>query len=100
MRDQEEALKDQAAAKIDQGQVKQDQLQIKLQVAYLIKDGITPNEKSLFSVKIFSAQMTVNDKKQTDKASAGYKTKYPRFATGNFSYSDNLNGNRTMHMNR
>ncbi len=99
-RNQEEALKDQAAAKIDEEKAKEEQRQVKLLIADLIKDGIIPNEKSLFSIKISSAEMIVNDKKQPEEVYTKYKTKYPRFATGNFSFSNNSNGSRMIHMNR
>ena len=97
---QEEAAKNQELAKIDQKRALEDQKQLKSLISDLIKDGIVPDEKNLFSVTLNSTEMTVNDKKEPDAVYARYKEKYSRFATGNFSYSNNQNGDNHMHMNR
>ena len=98
--DQEQAIKDQAQAKIDQKQAEEDQKLMKQLVSDLIKDGIVPDEKSLLSVTLSSTGMTVNDKKQADEVYRKYKEKYSRFATGNFSYGNMQNGNKSIHMHR
>jgi len=98
--DQEQAEKDQLQAKIDQKQAEEDQRLMKSMISDLIKDGIIPDEKSLTSVTLNSTELTVNDKKQPDAVFGRYKEKYNRFATGNFSYSNNQNGYHGIHMNR
>ena len=99
-KDQEQAMKDQAAAKIDEERAKEDQRLMKQLISDLVKDGIVSDEKSLQSVKISSTELLVNDKKQPDEVHLKYKTKYPRFATGNFSYEVSNDGNKTIHMHR
>ncbi|MEP6727484.1 MAG: hypothetical protein ABJC98_16815, partial [Bacteroidota bacterium] len=94
------AIKDQAQAKIDQKQAEEDQKLMKQLVSDLIKDGIVPDEQRLLSVTLSSTGMTVNDKKQPDEVYRKYKEKYNRFATGNFSYGNTQNGNKSIHMHR
>ena len=98
--DQAQALKDQAQAKIDQEQAAADQRLMKAMIADLIKDGIVPDEKSLYSITLNSGGMTVNDKKQPDSIFAKYKTKYSRFSSGDFSYGNNSDGFQGIHMSR
>ena len=97
---QERAMKDQARAKIDQKLAEEDQRMLRELVNDLIKDGIITDEKSLVSLIISSTGMTINDKKQPDEIYKKYKEKYPRFATGNFSYSHSPDGNKTMRMHQ
>ena len=98
--DQAQALKDQAQAKIDQEQAAADQRLMKAMIADLIKDGIVPDEKSLYSITLNSGGMTVNDKKQPNSVFAKYKTKYSRFSSGDFSYGNNSDGFQGIHMSR
>jgi colicin import membrane protein len=111
-RDQEQAVKDQAQAKIDQEQAKKDQEQAKLDqkqaeedqrmmkemIGDLIKDGIVPDEKSLYSVTLDSTGMTVNDKKQPEEVYKRYREKYKRWADYNFSYGDSSYNSRGIHI--
>ncbi|MEP6748868.1 MAG: hypothetical protein ABJB86_14145 [Bacteroidota bacterium] len=96
---QEKAIKDQALAKIDQKNAEEDQRQVKLLITDLTKDGVVADEKNLYSIIISDTDMTVNDKKQTNELYEKYKAKYPRFASGHFSYSNSQNGN-TIHIHR
>jgi colicin import membrane protein len=98
--DQEQAMKDQALAKIDQKNAAEDQRLVNQLIGDLIKDGVVTDEKNLFSIVISETEMTVNNKKQPNELYEKYKTKYPRFATGHFSYGNSQNGNKTIHMNR
>jgi colicin import membrane protein len=98
--DQEQALRDQAQAKIDEEQAREDQKLMAEMISDLVKDGIVPNEKSLYSITINSTEMIVNDKKQPDAVFAKYKEKYKRFATGNFSYGVDSGNPRSIHMSR
>lgn len=99
-RDQEQALKDQAQAKIDEEQAREDQKLMAQMISDLIKDGIVADEKSLYSITIGPAEMTVNDKKQPDNVFMKYKEKYSRFAKGNFSYGVDPGSNHSIHMSR
>ena len=99
-KDQEQAMKDQAAAKIDEERAKEDQRLMKQLISDLIKDGIIGDEKSLQSIRMSSTELLVNGKKQPDEEYLKYKTKYPRFATGNFSYEVSNDGNKSIHMHR
>jgi len=98
--DQEQAVRDQEQAKIDQKQAEEDQRLMKEMISDLIKDGIIPNEKSLYSVTLNSEEMTVNEKKQPDAVFMRYKEKYSRFATGSFSYGSDQNSYHGIHMSR
>ena len=95
--DQEQAIKDQAMAKIDEERAKEDQRLMKQLISDLLKDGIINDEKGLQSIKMSSTELLVNDKKQPEQVYLKYKAKYPRFATGNFSYEVSADGNKTMH---
>lgn len=127
-RDQEQALKDQAQAKLDQEQARKDQTQAKLDqeqaardqiqgkkdqelaaedqrlmkqmIADLIGDKIVPDENSLREVTLNADEMTVNGVKQPDAIFQKYKTKYSRFAEGNFSYGNEKSSYRGIHMSR
>jgi hypothetical protein len=106
-KDQEQALRDQEQAKLDQAQALKDQEQAREDqrlmgelIADLVKDGIVPNEKGLYTVTINETEMTVNDKKQPDSVFAKYKEKYVRFANGSFTYSNDQNGDRGIRMSR
>jgi len=98
--DQEQAVKDQAQAKLDQKQAEEDQRMMKEMISDLIKDGIVPDEKSLYAVTLNSSEMTVNDKKQPEEVYKRYKEKYSRWAGNNFSYSDGPYNSRGIHMSR
>ncbi len=98
--DQEQALKDQAQAKLDQKRAEEDQRMMKEMISDLIKDGIVPDEKSLYSVTLSSTGMTVNDKKQPEEVYNRYKEKYKRWADYNFSYGDDQHSFRGVHMSR
>jgi len=99
-RDQEQALKDQAQAKIDQAQAEEDQRLMKKMISDLIKDGIVPDEKSLFSVTLDETEMTVNGKKQPNDVFTSYMEKYNRFANSNFTFEGKGSSYRGIHMSR
>jgi len=96
--DQEQALKDQEQAKLDQKQAEEDQRMMKEMISDLIKDGIVPDEKSLYSVTLDSNGMTVNDKKQPEDVYKRYREKYKRWADYNFSYGDGSYNSRGIHI--
>lgn len=98
--EQEDAMKDQAAAKIDEEQAKEDQRQAKQFIADLVKDGVVSDEKNLQSIKLTSSELFVNDKKQSNNLFEKYRTKYPRFASGNFFYGSSGNGRKTIQLHR
>jgi colicin import membrane protein len=96
--DQEQAVKDQEQAKLDQKQAEEDQRMMKEMISDLIKDGIVPDEKSLYSVTLDSTGMRVNDKKQPEEVYKRYREKYKRWADYNFSYGDGSYNSRGIHM--
>jgi len=98
--DQEQAAKDQIQAQEDQKQAKEDQRMMKEMISDLIKDGIVPDEPSLFSITLNPTEMTVNEKKQPDAVYARYKEKYSKWAENNFSYGNSHNNYQGMHMSR
>jgi colicin import membrane protein len=100
VKDQEQALKDQEQAKLDQKQAEEDQRLMEEMISDLIKDGIVPDEKSLYAVTLSLTEMTVNDKKQPDEVFARYKEKYKRWADYNFSYGDDHQSFRGVHMSK
>jgi len=69
-------------------------------ISDLIKDGIVPDEPSLFSITLNPTEMTVNEKKQPDAVYARYKEKYSKWAENNFSYGNSHNNYQGMHMSR
>lgn len=97
---QEQAAKDQIQAQEDQKQAKEDQRMMKEMISDLIKDGIVPDEQSLFSVTLNPTEMTVNEKKQPDAVYARYKEKYSKWAGNSFSYGNSHNNYQGMHMSR
>ncbi len=113
-KDQEQALKDQAQAKLDQEQAARDQIQakkdqeqaeedqrlMKQMLTDLVSDKIVPNEQSVKEITLDADGMTVNGVKQPDAIFQKYKTKYSRFAEGNFSYGNEKNGYHGIHMSR
>jgi colicin import membrane protein len=107
VRDQEQAKKDQEQARLDQIQAKKDQEQaaedqhlMKQMIADLIADKIVPDEESLKEVTLNADEMTVNGVKQPDAVYQKYKTKYNRFALGDFSYGNEQSNYRGIHMSR
>jgi len=96
--DQEQAMRDQAQAKLDQKQAEEDQRLMNEMISDLIKDGIVPDKKSVYSITLNSTEMTVNDKKQPDEVYKRYKEKYGRWALGNFTYGDSDGGHHGIHM--
>jgi colicin import membrane protein len=98
--DQEQAVKDQEQAKLDQKQAEEDQRLMKEMISDLIKDGIVPDEKSLYSVTLNSTEMTVNDKKQSEEVFKRYREKYKKWADYNFSYGDDHHSFMGVHMSR
>jgi len=106
-RDREQAVKDRAQAQLDREQADRDREQAKEDrkllddmIADIIKDGIVPDEKSLFSITLNSTGMTVNDKQQPEAVFTHYKEKYNRWALCNFSYGDDHHGFNGVHMSR
>jgi flagellar biosynthesis GTPase FlhF len=107
VRDQEQAKKDQEQAQLDQIQAKKDQEQaaedqrlMKQMIAELVSDKIVPDEESVKEVTLNADEMTVNGVKQPDAIYQKYKTKYSRFALGNFSYGNGESSYRGIHMSR
>ncbi|MGZ3873970.1 MAG: hypothetical protein ACXVJD_13690 [Mucilaginibacter sp.] len=98
-RDREQAAKDRTQAEIDRKQAAEDRRVVAEMISDLIKDGIVPDEKSLYSITLSPDGMTVNDKKMTDAVYARYKAKYGRFAQYNFSYGNDHNS-YGIHMSR
>jgi uncharacterized protein YqgQ len=112
--DQVQGLKDQGQPKDDQIQVHYDQPVSKLDrekanadpdmmssmIADLIKDGIVPDQKSLFSVTLSSIVMTVNDKKQSNSIYERYKEKYRTWAASDFSYGGSQQSYNGIHFRR
>ena len=106
-KDQEQAARDQDQAKLDQEQAKRDQAQaeedqrlMKQMIGDLVNDKIVPDENSVREVTLNANEMTVNGVKQPDAVYQRYKTKYNRFAVGNFSYGNDDGNFRGIHMSR
>ncbi|MDB4923472.1 hypothetical protein [Mucilaginibacter sp.] len=97
--DRAQAVKDRAQAAIDRKQAEEDRKLMAQLIGDLVKDGIVPDEKSLYSLTISPNGMTVNDKQMSAEVHNRYKTKYSRFANGVFSYGDSGNI-RGIHMSR
>jgi len=107
VRDQEQAKKDQEQAKLDQiqamkdqEQAKEDQRLMKQMLGDLVADKIVPDEESVKEITLNADGMTVNGVKQPDAVYQKYKTKYDRFALGNFSYGNEQSNYRGIHMSR
>lgn len=97
--DRGQAVKDRAQAEIDRKQAEEDRKLMAQLIGDLVKDGIIPDEKSLYSLTMSPNGMTVNDKQMSAEVHNRYKTKYSRFANGVFSYGDSGNV-RGIHMSR
>lgn len=98
-RDQEQAERDQTQAKHDQEEAAEDQRLLKQMFGDLITDKIVPDEKSIHDITLNAEGMTVNGVKQPDQVYQKYKTKYARFALGNFTFGAE-DGGHGMHMSR
>jgi colicin import membrane protein len=105
VRDREQAQKDQEQAKLDQEQArrdqalaKEDQRLMKEMLTDLVNDKIVPDENSVREVTLNADEMTVNGVKQPDSVYQKYKTKYARFARGNFSYGTDGDSYHGIHM--
>jgi hypothetical protein len=99
-RDQEQAVRDQVQAKHDQEQAEEDQRLMKQMIADLVSDKIVPDEKSVREITLNANEMAVNGVKQPDAVYQKYKSKYNRFALGNFSYGNDDGNFRGIHMSR
>jgi hypothetical protein len=98
-KDQVQAKRDQEQAKIDQKEAAEDQRQMKLMISDLISDGIISNEAGLHTLTLSARGMTVNDKQQPETVFNRYKTKYSRFAGGDFTFN-NGPGRHSMNISR
>ena len=97
--DREQAVKDRAQAEVDRKHAEEDRKLMAQLIGDLVKDGIVPDEKSLYSLTMSPNGMTVNDKQMSAEVYSRYKTKYSRFANGVFSYGNSGNI-RGIHMSR
>jgi hypothetical protein len=66
-RDEAQAVKDRAQARIDAKHAAEDQAKIKSLISELIKEGVVPDEKSLYSLEVSDTDLIVNGKKQTEE---------------------------------
>jgi colicin import membrane protein len=98
--DQEQAARDQVQAKQDQKQAAEDQRLMKEMLGDLVNDKIVASEDSVREVTLNANGMTVNGVKQPDAIFEKYKTKYNRFALGNFTYGNDDGGSHGIHMGR
>jgi colicin import membrane protein len=98
--DQEQAARDQVQAKHDQELAKEDQRLMKEMLIDLVNDKIVPDEDSVREVTLNTNGMTVNGVKQPDVIFEKYKTKYNRFALGNFTYGNDKSSYEGIHMGR
>jgi colicin import membrane protein len=99
-RDQTQARADQEQAKKDRALAKEDQEMMRQMIADLIKDGIVPDQKALFSITLSPTEMRVNDLKQPDTIFLRYKAKYNKWAILNFSYGGNNQNYQGVHFSR
>jgi colicin import membrane protein len=66
-RDEAQAVKDRAEARIDAKHAAEDQAKMKSLITELIKEGVVPDEKSLYSLEVSDTDLVVNGKKQTEE---------------------------------
>jgi colicin import membrane protein len=66
-RDEAQAVKDRVQARIDAKHAAEDQARMKSLISELIKEGVVPDEKSLYSLEVSDTDLIINGKKQTEE---------------------------------
>lgn len=66
-KDEAQAVKDQAQARIDAKHAAEDRAKMKNLIAELIKEGVVPDEQSLYSLEVSDTDLIINGKKQPDE---------------------------------